>query len=91
MIKGLAKRIVRDRRMDSAFKSVEKNSDHLILTYESRLLINLASSKKYPSYDPETIDAIIKDLQTIKVKGSRKLLLEECSQLLLINSLEEIL
>lgn len=91
MIKELAKRVVRDRRKDSAFKSVEKHSDYLILLYESNLLKNLASSKKYPSYDPETIDAINKDLQTIKDKGSRKLLLEECSQLLLINSLEEIL
>lgn len=91
MIKGLAKRIVRDRRMDSVFKAVEKHSDHLILTYESRLLINLASSRKYSSHDPVILDVISNDLQTIKDKNSRKLLLEECSQLLLINSLEEIL
>lgn len=91
MIKELAKKIVRDRRMNSAIDSAEKHSDYLISLYESKLLINLASSKKYPSYDPETLDTINNDLQNIKDNNSRELLLKECSQILLMNSLEEII
>ena len=91
MIKELAIKVVRDRRINSAFESAEKHSDYLISLYESKLLINLASSKNYPSYDPETLDTINNDLQTIKDNNSRELLLLECSQLLLMNSLEEIL
>lgn len=91
MIKELAIRVVRDRRMNSAIESAEKHSDYLISLYESKILKNLASSKKYPSYFPETIDTINSDLQTIKDNDSRELLIIECSQLLLMNSLEEIL
>ena len=91
MIKELAKKVVRDSRMNSAIESAEKYSDYLILLYESKLLINLASSMKYPSYDPETLDTINNNLQIIKDNNSRELLIMECSQLLLMNSLEEIL
>lgn len=91
MIKELAKIVVRDRRMNSAIESAEKHSDYLISLYESKLLMSLASSMKYASYDPETLDTLNNNLQIIKDDNSRELLLNECSQLLLMNSLEEIL
>ena len=96
MIKEIAKKIVTDRRMSSAYKSAEKHSDYLISLYEANLRINLASSMKYAaydydSYDDETLDTIINNLQIIEDNNFRELLLKECSQLLLMNSLEEIL
>ena len=91
MIKELAKFIAKERYMNSAIESAEKHSDYLISLYESKILINLASSNNYPSYDSEFLDTINSDLQTIKDNDSRELLLKECSQLLLMNSLEEIL
>ena len=91
MIKELAKKVVRDRRMNSAIESAEKYSDYLISIYESKLRKNLVSSVKYSSFDNETHDTINDYLQIIEDANSRELLLKECSQLLLMNSLEEIL
>ena len=91
MIKELAKKVVSDRRMNSAIESAEKHSDYLISLYESKFLINLDSSKKRAYYNPEILNTLDNDLQIIKDDNSRELLLMECSQLLLMNSLEEIL
>ena len=91
MIKELAKKVVKDVRMNSAIESAEKYSDYLISLYKANLLKNLELSMKYPSDDTEIIHRINEDLQITKDDNSRELLLKECSQLLLMNSLEEIL
>lgn len=91
MIKELAKKVVKDVRMNSAIESAEKYSDYLISLYEANLRKNLELSMRYPSDDTEIIHRINEDLQIIKDDNSRELLLKECSQLLLMNSLEEIL
>lgn len=91
MIKELAKIVVSDMRMNSAIDSAEKYSDYLISLYEARLLIKIASSMKYDSYGPVTIKSLDNNLQIIRDNNSRELLIKECSQLLLMNSLEEIL
>lgn len=91
MIKKLAINIVRNKRMNSAVESAEKYSDYLITLYEAKLRINMASSVKYASFDNETLDTITNQIQIIKDDNSRELLLKECSQLLLMYSLEDIL
>lgn len=91
MIKELAKFIVNDRRMNSAIDSAEKYSDYLISLYESKLLIQLTACNITTLPNPDSIDMLNGYLQLIKDYNSRELLLKECSQLLLMNSLEEIL
>lgn len=91
MIKELAKKVVKDRRMYSAIESAEKYSDYLIALYHSGLLTHLNNSESYTCYDSHTILQINNELSIIKDDNSRELLLKECSQLLLMNSLEEIL
>lgn len=91
MIKELAKFIVNDRRMNSAIDSAEKYSDYLISLYESKLLIQLTASNITTLPNPDSIDMLNGYLQLIKDYNSRELLIIECSQLLLMNSLEEIL
>lgn len=91
MIKELAIKIVRDKRMNSAVESAEKYSDYLISLYESGLLTHLNNSESYTCYEPKTVLQINKELSIIKDDNSRELLLKECSKLLLMNSLEEIL
>lgn len=91
MIKELAKKVVRDRRMNSAIETVEKDSDYLISLYETILLTDLTLSKRSIPYDSETLDMLNNNLQIIKDNNSREPLLKECSKLLLMNSLEEIL
>lgn len=85
MIKDLAKKVVKDSRMNSAIESAEKYSDYLISLYETKLLLRLASSKRIASYSTETINTLNSELQVIKDDNSRELLLKECSQLLLMN------
>ena len=91
MIKYLAKFIVKERCMNSAIESAEKHSDYLISLYEAKLLIQIAASKKSTFHNPESLDMLNDYLQIIKENNSRELLIIECSQLLLMNSLEEIL
>ena len=91
MIKELAKKVVSDMRMNSATESAEKCADYLISLYHSRLLTHLNNSKSYTCYESHTILQIDNELSIIKDDSSRELLLKECSQLLLMNSLEEIL
>ena len=91
MIKDLAKFVVKDRRMNSAIESAEKHSDYLISLYESKLLIQLTASNITTLPNPDSIDMLNGYLQLIKDYNSRELLIIECSQLLLMNSLEEIL
>ena len=91
MIKELAKKIVKDRCMNSAIESAEKYSDYLIVLYHSGLLTHLDNSKLYTCYASHTILQINNELNITKDDNSRELLLKECSQLLLMNSLEEIL
>ena len=91
MIKELAKKVVSDRRMNSAIESAEKYSDYLISLHKARLLIQIAASKKSTFPNPESVDMLNDYLQIIKEDNSRELLLKECSQLLLMNSLEEVL
>lgn len=91
MIKELAKSVVSEMRMNSAIESAEKYSDYLISLHEVSLLKHLTNSKIYNAYGPKTITKINDELQFIKDSNSRDLLIAECSQLLLMNSLEEIL
>lgn len=91
MIKELAKKVVSDVHMNSAIESAEKYADYLISQYHSRLLTHLNNSKSYTCYESHTILQINNELSIIKDDSSRELLLKECSQLLLMNSLEEIL
>lgn len=91
MIKNLAKTVVGEMRMSSAIESAEKYSDYLISLHEVSLLKHLANSKMYNAYGSKTITKINDELQFIKDSNSRDLLIAECSQLLLMNSLQEIL
>ena len=91
MIKELAKFIAKERYMNSAIESAEKHSDYLISLYEANLLTQITASKKSSFHNPESLEMLNDYLQIIKDNNSRELLLIECSQLLLMNSLEEIL
>ena len=91
MIKELAKSVVSEMRMNSAIESAEKYSNYLISLYETKLFLRLDSSKKRSYYNPEILNTLDNDLQIIKDNNSRELLLKECSKLLLMNSLEEII
>ena len=91
MIKELAKTIVKDKGMNSAIDSSEKYADYLIALYYPKLLKHLDNSKSYTCYEPNTVRQIHSEILAIEDDNSRKMLLKECSQLLLMNSLEEIL
>lgn len=91
MIKELAKKVVKDVRMNTAIESAEKYSDYLISLYESGLLTDLNNSESYTCYTSNMILQINNELSIIKDNKSRELLIMECSKLLLMNSLEEIL
>ena len=91
MIKELAKTIVSELSISSAIESAEKYADYLISLYETKLFLRLDSSKKRAYYNPEILNTLDNDLPLIKDNNSRELLLKECSQLLLMNSLEEII
>lgn len=91
MIKELAKTIVKDKVMNSAIASSEKYADYLIALYYPKLRKHLDNSKSYTCYEPNTVRQIHNEILAIEDEHSRNLLQEECSQLLLMNSLEEIL
>lgn len=94
MIKDLAETIVKDRRMNSAIKSAETHADYLVALYQTNLLknlMNIQETSKYVNYEPENLTQLTNELRIIKDETSRDLLIEECSKLILINSLQEIL
>lgn len=91
MIKELAKTIVKDKGMNSAIDSSEKYADYLIALYYPKLLKHIDNSKLYTCYEPNTVRQIYNEILAIEDEHSRNLLVFECSKLLLMNSLEEIL